>query len=613
MKTTIRVSCVDQVLKIVDRPLLASGGLNEAVVAFDFCEKWNGYAKTGVFYRDEDEVYYSILDDDDICVIPWEVYSTPGYFYFTVFGDKGDVRRTTNTVKYKAQKGLAGSDMLPSDPTPGVYDQIMGRLSEIEQGAGGAGSNVNADWIATKELTGGDTVYIPEQKVSGGLWNNLQMSLQPGFAYDVTFNGEVYTCEARADGQGVAIGNNTSMSLNDYPFCISWAGGSAISGMFFKRSDISYPITLKVTDHAYYVYNQLPEEYLPDCVVKSVNGKRPYANGNVEIPTGTVTCVLTVETITIGESGEPVNIPVTGLTLDLASYNAKVGDGFYINPVVIPSNATNKAVTWKSNATNIATVNNSGFVECIAEGSAVITCTTVDGGFIATCSVSVAAESSGEPEVTLSSISATYSGGDVAVGTAVTDLTGIVVTAHYSDGSTATVTDYTLSGTIAEGSNTIAVSYGGKTTTFTVTGIEENTGGGTAGQKIQFSTLEKTSGFMKADGTIVTMGNTYHVVIPYTEGVFISTGTNASWAQTTYPPVLVLDNGEYSLPTMEALAEKATSVGGKYATPYGVTLNGYSSEATVYVSFLAGGTLGSSLETNMDNAGMFYYITGGAN
>ena len=74
--------------------------------------------------------------------------------------------------------------------------------------------------------------------------------------------------------------------------------------------------------------------------------------------------------------------------------------------------------------------------------------------------------------VTLSSISATYSGGDVAVGTALSALTGIVVTATYSDGSTATVTGYTLSGEIAEGSNTITVTYQGKTATFIVTGME---------------------------------------------------------------------------------------------------------------------------------------------
>ena len=72
---------------------------------------------------------------------------------------------------------------------------------------------------------------------------------------------------------------------------------------------------------------------------------------------------------------------------------------------------------------------------------------------------------------TLTSISVTYAGGEVTVGTALTDLTGITVTAHYSDGSTDTITGYTLSGEIVEGKNTITVSYGGKTTTFTVTGV----------------------------------------------------------------------------------------------------------------------------------------------
>ncbi len=82
--------------------------------------------------------------------------------------------------------------------------------------------------------------------------------------------------------------------------------------------------------------------------------------------------------------------------------------------------------------------------------------------------------SGGETEVTLSSISATYSGGSVLVGTSVNDLTGIVVTAKYSDGTTKTVTGYTLSGTIAEGSNTVTISYGGKSTTITVIGYVED-------------------------------------------------------------------------------------------------------------------------------------------
>lgn len=86
-------------------------------------------------------------------------------------------------------------------------------------------------------------------------------------------------------------------------------------------------------------------------------------------------------------------------------------------------------------------------------------------------------DSGGETEVTLTSISVTYSGGDVAVGTAVADLTGIVVTAHYSDGTSKAVTGYTLDGTIADGENTVTVTYQGKTATFTVTGVAESGGG----------------------------------------------------------------------------------------------------------------------------------------
>ena len=75
--------------------------------------------------------------------------------------------------------------------------------------------------------------------------------------------------------------------------------------------------------------------------------------------------------------------------------------------------------------------------------------------------------------VTLASISVTYSGGDVLVGTALTALSGIVVTAEYSDGSTETVAGYALTGTIAEGENTIMVTYQGKTAVFNVTGVSD--------------------------------------------------------------------------------------------------------------------------------------------
>lgn len=78
--------------------------------------------------------------------------------------------------------------------------------------------------------------------------------------------------------------------------------------------------------------------------------------------------------------------------------------------------------------------------------------------------------------VAITGITASYIGGNVAVGTALDALTEITVTAQYSDGSSVVVTDYSLSGSIVEGINTITATYQGMTATFTVTGVAS--GGG---------------------------------------------------------------------------------------------------------------------------------------
>jgi hypothetical protein len=129
-KTEIKVSCNDQVLKITDAPVLASGGLNEVHVAFNFCEKWAGFIKTAIFYRNEEEAYYAVLDETDTCIVPWEVCYEEGTFYFGVFGEKDGIRRTSNVVRYKVKKGAITPDMKPSEPTPEVYDQIISIVSE---------------------------------------------------------------------------------------------------------------------------------------------------------------------------------------------------------------------------------------------------------------------------------------------------------------------------------------------------------------------------------------------------------------------------------------------------------------------------------------------------
>jgi hypothetical protein len=121
----IHVSVSDQRMKVVTAPTLASGGINEVKVVFNFCGKWDGFVKTAIFYRDIDKIYYAVLDENDICILPWEVYAEDGTFYASVFGEKDDTRRTSTIVRYKVGKGIVAEELLPSEPSPEVYDQII--------------------------------------------------------------------------------------------------------------------------------------------------------------------------------------------------------------------------------------------------------------------------------------------------------------------------------------------------------------------------------------------------------------------------------------------------------------------------------------------------------
>ncbi|MEW5816013.1 MAG: Ig-like domain-containing protein [Spirochaetota bacterium] len=75
-----------------------------------------------------------------------------------------------------------------------------------------------------------------------------------------------------------------------------------------------------------------------------------------------------------------------------------------LTATVSPANATNPAVTWASSDIAKATVSTSGLVTGVTAGTAAITVTTVDGGFTATCAVTVTLTLLPDPLVTVARI-----------------------------------------------------------------------------------------------------------------------------------------------------------------------------------------------------------------
>ncbi|MDL2221722.1 Ig-like domain-containing protein [Parabacteroides sp. OttesenSCG-928-N08] len=82
-------------------------------------------------------------------------------------------------------------------------------------------------------------------------------------------------------------------------------------------------------------------------------------------------------------------ISVTGISLNKTSLTLSVGSSEKLVATVTPTNATNKGIVWTTSDATVASIDSDGTVTAASNGVATITATTQDGGYTATCEVTV--------------------------------------------------------------------------------------------------------------------------------------------------------------------------------------------------------------------------------
>ncbi|MBR5661631.1 MAG: Ig domain-containing protein [Bacteroidales bacterium] len=172
------------------------------------------------------------------------------------------------------------------------------------------------------------------------------------------------------------------------------------------------------------------------------------------------------------EPDVPKTISVTGVSLGKTSISLEEGGSETLTATVSPDNATNKAVSWKSSDTGVATVDNTGKVTAVKAGSATITVTTSDGSKTASCSVTVAAKAIPVTGITIDETAVTMVAGEskkLNATVAPDNATDKKVTWTTSDSAVATVDGDGNVTAVAAGSATITAKAGDKTATCPVT------------------------------------------------------------------------------------------------------------------------------------------------
>ena len=130
-QTVIRISCTDQTLKTIEAPVVSSGGVKENKVVFSFCPLWDGFTKTAVFQLNDDAPYQAVVASDNSCIIPAEALINSGKLHIGVYGVNADgIKRTTALLVYDIAQGAA-EGIVPPEPTPDVYEQILEEIANI--------------------------------------------------------------------------------------------------------------------------------------------------------------------------------------------------------------------------------------------------------------------------------------------------------------------------------------------------------------------------------------------------------------------------------------------------------------------------------------------------
>lgn len=157
---TIEFALSHSFIRIVKRTLVTSQSKNYVQAHFDVrSDDWT--APITAIFSARNNAYSVLLDENNTCIIPWEVLTSAGTVNVSAFcGD----RHTANIAQFTVvQSGYTEGEM-PSEPTPTVYEQILKNFEGKQD-----------------RLTAGDGIKINGNVISADAKSAYVIALEHGF------------------------------------------------------------------------------------------------------------------------------------------------------------------------------------------------------------------------------------------------------------------------------------------------------------------------------------------------------------------------------------------------------------------------------------------------
>ena len=190
---------------------------------------------------------------------------------------------------------------------------------------------------------------------------------------------KVYTVTVPKGTETVYVTYPADFEINIAAFCALFNANGEVDWSYYASSDYEYTVT-ENGDGSHTL--ALPAAFLLEkgLYIAAEDNDNNYEYFN---------CFNFVVGDNTKPGGGTDKVAVTGVTLSHSELTVERKGTAQLTAAVEPANAANQKVTWRSGAPAVATVDRSGLVTGVAEGTALITVTTDDGAFMAKCTVTV--------------------------------------------------------------------------------------------------------------------------------------------------------------------------------------------------------------------------------
>lgn len=288
--SNILVAVDGQALTVMDAPKIAAQGIKEDYIVFTFDESWNGFGKTAVFYKEDNEsaVYTSAVDGTGAALVPHEVTDVPGRICFGVYGVKNDIVFTSEILKYKIVNGKYTVGQSSETPTPGMYEQMLTLAGQMTTQFETIYEHVNnldrtveaqvSTIIANYNVHTIETTLYSNGTGAEGTGTEITLS-ESSENFDYI---DIYVYSA---GEGVintitAEQNSVHVlrviNLSDY------TGGSGIPALSAGEMKVKLVGTkLTITNHSYFRWSTLPGDPIAGNVNSSYDGSMNGQEGKI--------------------------------------------------------------------------------------------------------------------------------------------------------------------------------------------------------------------------------------------------------------------------------------------------------------------------------------------